>query len=57
MNLLMILLVLFISLYVVIKMTERFGKPMDPEKQAKLSNIALILIAVLLIARLLKEVF
>ena len=56
MNLLTILLVLFISLYILVKLTERYGKPMEPEKQAKWSKIALILIAVLLVVRLLKEV-
>ena len=57
MNLLMILLVLFVSLYVVITLMERYGKPMSANKQSQLSKIALILIAVLLVARLLKEVF
>ncbi len=57
MNLLTILLVLFVSLLILVTLAERFGKPMDPEKQAKLSKIALILIGVLLVARLLKEVF
>ena len=55
MNLLIILLVLLISLYVVVKLSERFSKPMDPEKQAKLSKIALILLGILLITRLLKD--
>ena len=57
MNLLMILAVLFICLFLVVTLAERFGKPMDPQKQAKLSRIALILIGVMLVARLLKELF
>ena len=57
MNLLMILAVLFICLFLVVTLAERFGKPMDPEKQAKLSRIALILIGVMLVARLLRELF
>ena len=57
MNLLIILLVLFICLFLVVTLTGRYGKPMDPVKQAKLSRVALILIAVMLIARILKEFF
>lgn len=57
MNLIMILLVLFICLFIVVALAERFGKPMEPETQNKLSRIALILIAVMLVARLLKEFF
>ena len=57
MNLLMILAVLFICLFLAVTLAERYGKPMDPEKQAKLSRIALILIGVMLVARLLRELF
>lgn len=57
MNLLTILLILFITLFVVVQLAERYGKPMDPEKQSRLSKIALILIAILLVTRLLKELF
>ena len=57
MNLLIILAVLFVCLFLVVTLAERFGKPMDPEKQVKLSRIAMILIGVMLVARLLKELF
>lgn len=56
MNLITILLLLFTCLFIVVKLTERFGRSMDAEKQSKLSRIALILIAVMLVARLIKEV-
>ena len=57
MNLLMILLVLFASLYVVVKLAERYGKPMDPEQQAKFSKIAIILMGIMLVAGILKLAF
>ena len=57
MNLLMILLALFASLYVVVKLAERYGKPMDHEQQAKFSRITMILLGVLLIAGLFKLAF
>lgn len=57
MNLLSILFILFLTLAVVVMVAERYSKPMSGEKQAKLSRIALILIAVLLIVRLAKEIF
>ena len=48
-NLLIILLVLFVSLAVVVTLTEKFGKPLEPEQQSKLSRTAMILISVLLV--------
>lgn len=56
-NLLIILVVLFAALIVVVGLAERFGKPMDNEQQNKLGRIAMILLAVLLIAQLIRHVF
>ncbi|WP_101760594.1 hypothetical protein [Oceanicoccus sp. KOV_DT_Chl] len=54
-NLLLVLLVLFISLAIVVKLTERFGKPMEPEQQSQLSRVAMILIALLLLVGLFRS--
>ena len=52
MNLISILVVLFITLFVVVKVTERHSKPLTTEQQGKLAKIAMVLIAVMLIAGL-----
>ncbi len=54
-NLVTILLLLFVTLFLVVKLTERFGKPMSDEKQSKLSTIAMVAIFILLVSRLLNE--
>lgn len=51
-NLLLILLCLFAALAVVVFVAEKYAKPMEPEQQAKLSRIFIILVFVLLTARL-----
>jgi uncharacterized membrane protein required for colicin V production len=56
-NLLFILLCLFIALFVVVKLTERFGKPMEPSEQRNLSRWAMILLAILLVGSLLRNMF
>ncbi|MGK0499809.1 MAG: hypothetical protein ACJAYG_001454 [Oceanicoccus sp.] len=56
-DLLVILGVLFISLFVVVKFAEKFAKPVDPAQLTKMSRIAMILIAVLLVGRLLQQMF
>ena len=56
-NLLLILVVLFATLFVVVKLAERIGKPMAEGQQHKLSRIAMVLIAVLLVVQLLRQVF
>ena len=55
MNLISILVLLFITLFIVVKLTERHGKPLTAEQQGKLSKIAMVLIAVMLIATLIKS--
>ena len=54
MNLISILVVLFITLFVVVKVTERHSKPLTTEQQGKLAKIAMVLIAVMLIAGLIR---
>ncbi|MFT5579399.1 MAG: hypothetical protein ACI9WS_002158 [Paraglaciecola psychrophila] len=53
-NLFLILLVLFAVLALVVKVTERYAKPIAPEQQSKLSRIIIILIFVMLTARLIQ---
>ncbi|USE34740.1 hypothetical protein [Endozoicomonas sp. SCSIO W0465] len=55
MNLISILVLLFITLFVVVKLTERHGKPLTYEQQSKLSKIAMVLIFVMLVAALIKN--
>lgn len=56
-NLVIILSVLFATLFVVVKVTEKQAKPLSDEQSQKLSRIAMILIAVLLITQLLYHGF
>ena len=56
-NLLFILICLFAALFLVVKLTEKFGKPMEPGEQRNLSRWAMILLAVLLIGSLLRTMF
>lgn len=53
-TLLTILAVLFIALFVVIKLTERFSKPMDAEESNRYSKIIIILLVVLAVAQVIK---
>lgn len=54
-NLLIILGCLFVGLLIVVKLTEKHGKPMEPEQAAKLSRTAMILISILLIGGILRS--
>lgn len=49
--LLIILVCLFAALFVVVKLTEKHGKSLEPEQQSKLSRIFMILLVVLVLAR------
>lgn len=50
-SLLIILVCLFAALFVVVKLTEKHGKPLEPEQQSKLSRIFIVLLVVLIVAR------
>lgn len=53
-NLLTILLVLFVALAVVVKLTEKYGKPIAPELQSKLGRWIIILVFASLIIQLVR---
>lgn len=53
-NLLLILLLLFVALFMVVKITERHGKPLDNQQQSRLSRIIIVLILIMLVGRLLQ---
>ena len=57
MNLLTILMLLFATLMVIVMVTEKYGRPMNNEKQAKWSKIIMILVFALILIRILKELF
>ncbi|ARN74957.1 hypothetical protein [Oceanicoccus sagamiensis] len=54
-NLLLILGVLFVALVVVVKLTERFAKPVDERQQANMSRLAMVLIMLLLVLGLIRH--
>ena len=54
MNLITILVVLFITLYVVVKLAERYGKPMTNEQQQRYSKWIVILVAIMLLASVIR---
>lgn len=49
-NLILILLILFATLAVVVKLAERYAKPVEEKDQAKFSKILLVLIGLMFIA-------
>lgn len=53
-TLLTILVVLFVALAIVVKVTEKHGKPLQPEQQAKLWRWLVILIFASLVIRLIQ---
>ena len=53
-NLLTILLILFVVLAVVIKVTEKHARPIAPEQQSKLWRILVILVFVSLIIQMIQ---
>ena len=57
MNLITILVVLFAALFVLVKLAERFGKPMSGEQYSKYSKWVIVLLFVLIAARVFKEFF
>ena len=54
-NLLIILGILFVTLVIVVKLTERFAKPVDPQQQAKMSRIAVVLIMLVLVLGIIRH--
>jgi len=56
-NLFKLLFILFAAVALMVFVLERFGKPMEAEQQSKLSRWVLPLIAILLVAQLLRYYF
>ena len=54
-NLLLILAVLFAVLIVVVKLTEKYAKPVEGEQDSKLSRIIMVMIMLLLIGQLIQH--
>ncbi len=53
-NLFIILLLLFAALAVVVMLTERYGKRLEPEEQSRMWRILVVLIGIMLIARIIQ---
>ena len=49
--LLIILVCLFAAVFVMVKVTEKHGKPLEPEQQSKLSGIFMVLLVVFLVVQ------
>lgn len=54
-NLLIIVGVLFIALVIVVKLTERYAKPVDQQQQAKMSRLAMVLIMLVMVLALIRH--
>lgn len=54
-NLLIIVGVLFIALFIVVKLTERYAKPVDQQQQAKMSRLAMVLMLLVLVMALIRH--
>lgn len=53
-NLLIILGVLFLALFVIIPLVQRFAKPSSPEQMQKYGKIFMVLLAILMLAATIK---
>jgi len=49
--LLIILVCLFAGLFVIVKLTEKHGKPLEPEQQAKMGRFFMILVGIFLVVK------
>lgn len=54
-NLLLILLILFVTLAVVVKLAERYAKPVEEKDQAKFSKILMVLIGLMFLAAIFQQ--
>lgn len=54
-NLLIIVGVLFIALFIVVKLTERYAKPVDQQQQAKMSRLAMVLMLLVMVMALIRH--
>lgn len=52
-----ILIILAVALALVVALTQRYGRRLEPEEQRRLGGILMVLVFVMLVARLLAELF
>ena len=52
-----ILACLFAALFVVVKLTEKHGKPIEPEQQQQYSKVIMTLVGLMLVAAIVKFYF
>ena len=57
MTLIIILTCVFIAVFLMVTLGEKFGKPMTDEQQGKYSKITRILVFVLIVAAIIKSMF
>jgi hypothetical protein len=57
MTLIIILVCVFVAMFLMVTLGERFGKPMTDEQQGKYSKIIRILVFVLIVAAIIKTMF
>lgn len=55
MNLILILMVLFAALALVVKLTEKHGKPLDVEQQQRYSKVIMVLVFATLLGAMIKQ--
>ena len=54
-NLLIIVGVLIIALFIVVKLTEKYARPVDQQQQAKMSRLAMVLMLLVLVMALIRH--
>ena len=54
-NLLIIVGVLFIALFIVVKLTEKYARPVDQQQQVKMSRLAMVLMLLVLVMALIRH--
>jgi len=57
MTLLIILACVFLAVFLMVVLGERFGKPMSDEQQGKYNKVIPVLVFILIIAAIIKAVF
>ena len=57
MTLIIILVCVFVAMFLMVTLGEKFGKPMTDEQQGKYSQIISILVFVLIVAAIIKTMF
>ncbi|MEY3017867.1 MAG: hypothetical protein RL336_1002 [Pseudomonadota bacterium] len=55
MNLILILVVLFVALALLVKLTEKHGQPLDVEQQQRYSKVIMVLVFASLLGAMIKQ--